>query len=91
MNKKLWIEYRFVVRQGAPPQGHKWYLEQRSVMGADFQPRANRLAEGGIAAGQLVAYVLVNCDDGGSPIILTGHDGLADRMFKQRLPGARLT
>lgn len=91
MIKKLWIEYRFVARRATPPQNREWYMEQRSIMDATFQPHRNRLVERSIANGQLIAYVLVNCDDGGLPIILDGHNGLADRMFKMRLPGARLT
>ena len=60
-------------------------------MDAGFQPHATRLVERGISQGQLIAYVLVNCDQGGVPLILEGHDDLANHMFRQRLPGARLT
>lgn len=87
---KRWIEYRYVICQ-TPLPTRDWHLDERSVMEAQFQPLASRLVEKAIADGQLTAYVLVNCDAGGIPLILDGHDDLANRMFKVRLPGARLT
>jgi hypothetical protein len=91
MVDKRWIEYRYITSDQASPLRREWHLDQRSVMDAKFQPRASRLVKGAIAEGQLIAYVLVNCDAGGTPLILEGHDNLADRMFKQCLPGDRLT
>ena len=91
MIDKRWIEYSFITRDKTSPLRPEWHLDQRSVMDAKFQPRANRLVKGAIAEGQLIAYVLVNCDAGGTPLIMEDHDSLADRMFKQCLPGARLT
>jgi hypothetical protein len=90
MIKKCWVEYRYIIRDATSHQMRAWHLDQRIVMDAKFQPLSSRLVEGAIAQGQLTAYVLVNCDAEGIPLILEGHDDLADRMFKQRLPGARL-
>jgi hypothetical protein len=87
---KRWIEYRYVICP-TPIPTRDWHLDERSVMDVQFQPVASRLVEKAIAEGQFIAYVLVNCDSGGIPLILESHNDLANRMFKVRLPGARLT
>jgi hypothetical protein len=87
---KRWIEYCYVTSDPSTRHCREWRLNERLVMDDDFQPRANRLVDRRIAEGQLIAYVLVNCDAAGLPLILEVHDDLADRMFKLRLPGARL-
>lgn len=87
---KRWIEYRYVICETSLPT-RDWHLVERSVMETQFQPLASRLVEKAVADGQFIAYVLVNCDGRGTPLILDVHDDLANRMFKVRLPGARLT
>ena len=91
MISKRWIEYCYVISDLTTRPCREWTLQERLVMDADFQPRASRLADRRIAEGRLIAYVLVNCDEEGLPLILEVHDDLANHMFKQRLPGARLT
>lgn len=90
MISKRWIEYRYVIREQTTRGCREWLLDQRSVMDAKFKPLSSRLADTAIAQGRLMAYVLVNCDERGMPVILGVHNDLADHMFKARLPGARL-